>query len=309
MKFLREIVMLLQLADIDLKQGEPMCRHTSFQIGGPAAVMTFPKTAEQIVEILKICRQFSIKPVILGAGSNILAPDQGIDTVIIETRTAMNRVSELGDGLFEAQAGAAMARFAAFAMERGCTGLEFAHGIPGTVGGGVYMNAGAYGGEMAQVVESVTALAPDGSISELFAQELALSYRHSRFMEEPLVVLSVRVRLQKGDREEIRKKMTELMSRRRESQPLEYPSAGSTFKRPQGGYAAAMIQEAGLKGLRVGDAQVSEKHAGFLVNRGSATCEDVLTLIRIVQDRVEENTGIRLEPEVQILEVTKPCGF
>lgn len=309
MKHLREFVTLLQMADIDLKQGEPMCRHTTFQIGGPVAVMAFPNSPEQVGEILKIARRYEITPMILGAGSNILAPDEGLDTVVIELRKAMNRVEERSKGKFEAQAGAAMARLATFAMERGYTGLEFAHGIPGTVGGGVYMNAGAYGGEMCQVVTGVTAMDRAGNLLDIPADKLDLSYRHSRFMNEDLVILSVRVKLEKGDREEIRAKMSELMTRRRTSQPLELPSAGSTFKRPATGYAAAMIEAAGLKGLRVGDAQVSEKHAGFVVNRGRATCKDVLRLMEQVQDRVEQDTGVRLEPEVRILEVQKPCAF
>ena len=309
MKHLREFVTLLQMADIDLKQGEPMCRHTTFQIGGPVAVMAFPNSPEQVGEILKIARRYEITPMILGAGSNILAPDEGLDTVVIELRTAMNRVEERSKGEFEAQAGAAMARLATFAMERGYTGLEFAHGIPGTVGGGVYMNAGAYGGEMCQVVTGVTAMDRAGNLLDIPADKLDLSYRHSRFMNEDLVILSVRVKLEKGDREEIREKMAELMTRRRTSQPLELPSAGSTFKRPATGYAAAMIEAAGLKGLRVGDAQVSEKHAGFVVNRGRATCKDVLRLMEQVQDRVEQDTGVRLEPEVRILEVQRPCAF
>ncbi len=309
MKHLREFVTLLQMADIDLKQGEPMCRHTTFQIGGPVAVMAFPNSREQVGEILKIARRYEITSMILGAGSNILAPDEGLDTVVIELRTAMNRVEERSKGEFEAQAGAAMARLATFAMERGYTGLEFAHGIPGTVGGGVYMNAGAYGGEMCQVVTGVTAMDREGNLLDIPADKLDLSYRHSRFMNEDLVILSVRVKLEKGDREEIRAKMAELMTRRRTSQPLELPSAGSTFKRPATGYAAAMIEAAGLKGFRVGDAQVSEKHAGFVVNRGRATCKDVLQLMEQVQDRVEQDAGVRLEPEVRILEVQKPCAF
>lgn len=309
MKYLREFVTLLQLADIPLKQGEPMCRHTSFQIGGPVAVMVFPENVEQMQEIFKIAAQFHISPMILGAGSNILAPDQGLDTVVIETRTNMNQAQRLEDGTITAQCGMTMARLATIAMEHGYTGLEFAHGIPGTVGGGVYMNAGAYGGEMQQVVTNVTAMDRKGHVLELPAEELRLSYRHSRFMEEDLVILSATVRLQKGEREEIRAKMAELMTRRRTSQPLEYPSAGSTFKRPVGGYAAALIEASGLKGLRVGDAQVSEKHAGFVVNRGRATSHDVLELMKQVQEKVQADSGICLEPEVRILEVQKPCAF
>ena len=309
MKYLREFVTLLQLADIPLKQGEPMCRHTSFQIGGPVAVMVFPENVEQMQEIFKIAAQFHISPMILGAGSNILAPDQGLDTVVIETRTNMNQAQRLEDGTITAQCGMTMARLATIAMEHGYTGLEFAHGIPGTVGGGVYMNAGAYGGEMQQVVTNVTAMDRKGHVLELPAEELRLSYRHSRFMEEDLVILSATVRLQKGEREEIRAKMAELMTRRRTSQPLEYPSAGSTFKRPVGGYAAALIEASGLKGFRVGDAQVSEKHAGFVVNRGRATSHDVLELMKQVQEKVQADSGICLEPEVWILEVQKPCAF
>lgn len=309
MKYLREFVTLLQLADIPLKQGEPMCRHTSFQIGGPVAVMVFPENVEQMQEIFKIAAQFHISPIILGAGSNILAPDQGLDTVVIETRTNMNQAQRLEDGTITAQCGMTMARLATIAMEHGYTGLEFAHGIPGTVGGGVYMNAGAYGGEMQQVVTNVTAMDRKGHVLELPAEELRLSYRHSRFMEEDLVILSATVRLQKGEREEIRAKMAELMTRRRTSQPLEYPSAGSTFKRPVGGYAAALIEASGLKGFRVGDAQVSEKHAGFVVNRGRATSHDVLELMKQVQEKVQADSGICLEPEVRILEVQKPCAF
>lgn len=309
MKYLREFVTLLQLADIPLKQGEPMCRHTSFQIGGPVAVMVFPENVEQMQEIFKIAAQFHISPMILGAGSNILAPDQGLDTVVIETRTNMNQAQRLEDGTITAQCGMTMARLATIAMEHGYTGLEFAHGIPGTVGGGVYMNAGAYGGEMQQVVTNVTAMDRKGHVLELPAEELGLSYRHSRFMEEDLVILSATVRLQKGEREEIRAKMAELMTRRRTSQPLEYPSAGSTFKRPVGGYTAALIEASGLKGFRVGDAQVSEKHAGFVVNRGRATSHDVLELMKQVQEKVQADSGICLEPEVRILEVQKPCAF
>ena len=309
MKYLREFVTLLQLADIPLKQGEPMCRHTSFQIVGPVAVMVFPENVEQMQEIFKIAAQFHISPMILGAGSNILAPDQGLDTVVIETRTNMNQAQRLEDGTITAQCGMTMARLATIAMEHGYTGLEFAHGIPGPVGGGVYMNAGAYGGEMQQVVTNVTAMDRKGHVLELPAEELGLSYRHSRFMEEDLVILSATVRLQKGEREEIRAKMAELMTRRRTSQPLEYPSAGSTFKRPVGGYAAALIEASGLKGFRVGDAQVSEKHAGFVVNRGRATSHDVLELMKQVQEKVQADSGICLEPEVRILEVQKPCAF
>ena len=302
MEHLRELITKLQLAGVMLKQGEPMCRHTSFQIGGPAAVMTFPESQEQAADIFRLAARYGARPVILGAGTNMLAPDEGLDTLLLETRTGLTEIRDLGDGVLEADCGVTMARLAAFAMERGLSGLEFAHGIPGTVGGGVFMNAGAYGGEMRQVLEAVTVMDFAGNVWDIPAEEAGLSYRHSRFMEEELLILRARVRLSSRDREEIRAYMTELMSRRRSSQPLEYPSAGSTFKRPRVGYAAALIEEAGLKGRTVGGAQVSEKHAGFIINRGRATCRDVQKLMKEVQETVYARSGILLEPEVRVME-------
>ncbi len=309
MEHLREMITDLQLAGVPLKQGEPLCRHTSFQIGGPVAVMVFPETEEQLREVFRLSGQYRVKPMVLGAGTNVLAPDQGLDTLMIETRTGLTAIVDLGNGLLEAECGVTMARLATFAMERSFTGLEFAHGIPGTVGGGIYMNAGAYGGEMKQVVAGVTVMYPNGTTEEIPAASLDLGYRHSRFMEEDCVILRVQVQLQKGNREDIRARMTELMGKRRASQPLEYPSAGSTFKRPKEGYAAALIEQAGLKGRRVGGAQVSEKHAGFVINREKATCEDVLALMAQVEEEVYRSSGIRLEPEVRVMEVKRPCGF
>ncbi len=305
MEHLRELITKLQLIGIPLKQGELMCRHTSFQIGGPVAVMVFPESEEQVGEIFRLSKQYHVFPMVLGAGTNVLPPDDGLDTMIIETKTGLNGIRDLGDGILEAQSGVTLARLATFAMERGFSGLEFSHGIPGTVGGGVYMNAGAYGGEMKQVVTAVTVMYPNGTVEEIPSEYLEMGYRHSRFMEEDCVILRVRVRLQNGDRDEIRAKMSELMSRRRNSQPLEYPSAGSTFKRPEVGYAAALIEQAGLKGLTVGGAQVSEKHAGFVINRGRATCRDVLELMQKVEDAVYKNSGVRLEPEVRVMEVKR----
>lgn len=306
MRNIREFVTSLQLAGISLKQGELMCRHTSFQIGGPVAVMAFPDSPEQAEKIMTIAGTLEIKPMIMGAGSNMLAPDEGLDTVMIETRTNMTEIRLLDETRIEAQCGVTLAKCAVFAMENGLTGLEFAHGIPGTLGGGIYMNAGAYGGEMSQVVESVTMLLPDGTLKkDVPVEELGLSYRHSRFMEEDAMILSAVLKLGVGVREDIRSTMTELMGKRRASQPLEYLSAGSTFKRPATGYAAALIDEAGLKGFRVGDAQVSEKHAGFVINRGRATCRDVVSLMEQVQARVLDNSGVTLEPEVRVLEVKR----
>lgn len=301
MKHLRELITQLQLAGIMLKQGELLCRHTSFQIGGPVAVMTFPESQEQVAEIFRLSALYDVHPEVLGAGTNLLAPDEGLDTLLLETRTGLTGIREVEDGLLEAGCGVTMARLATFAMERGLSGLEFAHGIPGTMGGGVYMNAGAYGGEMCQVVDQITVMDFTGKVWDIPAREADFSYRHSRFMQEELLILRIRVRLQPGRREDIRARMTELMEKRRSSQPLDYPSAGSTFKRPKTGYAAALIEEAGLKGLTVGGAQVSEKHAGFVINRGRATCADVRKLIQEIQDTVYAHSGIHLEPEVRMM--------
>ncbi len=303
MKNIREFVTLLQLAGVPLKQGELMCRHTSFQIGGPVSVMVFPEGREQMMEIIRLSRKYGIAPMIMGAGSNILAPDRGLDTVMIETRTNMTKMELLEGHRIKAQCGVTLAKLASFAADQGLTGLEFAHGIPGTLGGGVYMNAGAYGGEMSGVIESVTLLHRDGRVEEdVPLDELGLSYRHSRFMEEDSIILYAILKLQPGDQTAIRDTMTELMKKRKTSQPLEFPSAGSTFKRPKTGYAAALIDEAGLKGLTVGGAHVSEKHAGFVINRGRATAEDVLSLMEEIARRVKEHSGVELEPEVRILE-------
>ena len=227
-----------------------------------------------------------------------------MDTMVVETRTAFNRVQSQEDGTLYAESGATLAKLANFALDQGLTGLEFAHGIPGTVGGGVYMNAGAYGGELKDCIVSVTVLEADGTIKTIEKEDLDLSYRHSRFMNEDSVILGAAFRLEPGDKAAIKAKMTELMGRRRTTHPLDYPSAGSTFKRPREGYAAALIEGCGLKGLSVGGAMVSTKHAGFVVNTGRATARDVKALMAQVQKTVLEQTGISLEPEVRILEVS-----
>lgn len=308
MEHLNEIAAAFRQASIPCAAREPLSRHTSFQIGGPAALFCEPQNKRQLARAIAVCRQAGVRYYLLGKGTNILFADEGFDGVVIHIGEVLGDIECNGLSV-TAQAGAALSKVCIAAANEGLSGLEFAYGIPGCVGGAVYMNAGAYGGEMCQVVTGVTAMDRAGNLLDIPADKLDLSYRHSRFMNEDLVILSVRVKLEKGDREEIRAKMAELMTRRRTSQPLELPSAGSTFKRPATGYAAAMIEAAGLKGLRVGDAQVSEKHAGFVVNRGRATCKDVLRLMEQVQDRVEQDTGVRLEPEVRILEVQRPCAF
>ena len=292
------------LPGLQMRRDEPLCRHTSFRIGGPAAVMVFPKTEDELIAALRLCADLETVPAVLGAGTNVLAPDEGLPGVVISTRE-LNDIRMVGDCEIEAECGVTLARLAVFARDRGLTGLEFAHGIPGTVGGGMYMNAGAYGGELVQVAVSARFLTLTGEVREYHGEEMGLSYRHSAFMEQTGLIVSARFRLRPGDPEAVTARMRELMEKRKASQPLELPSAGSTFKRPVGGYAAALIQEAGLKGFRVGDAAVSEKHAGFVVNLGHASSADVLTLIARVRETVKARCGIELEPEVRIWDSDK----
>ena len=287
------------LPGVPMQAAEPLAKHTSFRIGGPAEVLLCPRSEAELGAALAVCRAEGISPRILGGGTNILAPDGGVPGVVISTR-GLDGLELTGDGLITAGAGVPLARLALFAQKNGLTGLEFAHGIPGTVGGGMYMNAGAYGGELVQVAVSARFLTREGELLTLEGEAMGLGYRRSAFMAMSGVIVSASFRLTPGDPEAILARMRELMERRKASQPLDLPSAGSTFKRPVGGYAAALIQEASLKGLRVGDAQVSEKHSGFVVNLGHATGADVLTLIARVRDRVKANSGIELEPEVRI---------
>lgn len=290
-----------QFPGLELRREEPLSNHTSFKIGGPAP-MAFPVSAQMLVDVYRWCLAQDVQPLLIGAGTNILAPDEGMDRLVICTK-GLSKITDMGNGILEAEAGVPMAKLACAARDLGLTGLEFSHGIPGTVGGGVYMNAGAYGGELCQVVISTTAMLPDGSIWEAEGEEQEFSYRTSAFQKKGAVILKSRVRLQPGDPAAIAARMRELMEKRKSSQPLELPSAGSTFKRPVGGYAAALIDEAGLKGKGIGKAAVSEKHAGFVVNLGGATAADVLATMEMVQKEVMEHSGIRLEPEVRIWQV------
>jgi UDP-N-acetylmuramate dehydrogenase len=281
-----------------------MSRHTSFHIGGPAKRMAFPDSGEQVVTLLEVAEDCGARPLVIGNGTNLLVVDEGLDRLVIDTTQGLNRL-EVGPeaNTIRAEAGVSLAHLADFACKQGLTGLEFAHGIPGTLGGAVCMNAGAYGGEMKQVAQSAEVLFPGQGIRTLSCEELDLGYRHSLLTDCPeTVVLSAVVALSPGNPEAIRETMRDLMSRRKASQPLEYPSAGSTFKRPAGYFAGTLIDQCGLKGLTVGGAQVSEKHAGFLINRGGATFADVIGLICQVQQRVLAETGVQLEPEVKIIE-------
>ena len=289
-----------ELSDLLILRDESLSRHTTFHIGGNASLMIFPQSVKELCVCLKLLSKQGIKPTVLGAGSNILAPDEGITTPIICLRERFSSVHLLDDTTVIAEAGASLAKLATFAKDCSLTGLEFAHGIPGTVGGGVYMNAGAYGGEICTVAQKVTVTDFAGNLKEILCDKDTFGYRTSLFEGKDMIIVSATFCLQKGDKEQISQTMRELMERRRASQPLDLPSAGSTFKRPVGGYAAALIDEAGLKGTTVGGASVSEKHAGFIVNKGAASAKDVRKLIELVQDTVEEKTGIRLQPEVRI---------
>ena len=297
--FQRKLTTLLP--KIELRFDEPMARHTSFRIGGPAEAIAFPKSADELCEILKVVVLLDCKCFILGAGTNVLAPDEGIDGLVICLKDCLGGMYKVNDTTIRVAAGVTMTRAAVFAANLGLSGLEFAHGIPGTVGGGVYMNAGAYGGEICQVCTSVDVMTMDGTIKTYRGDEMRFSYRHSRLEDEGGIVLSADFVLTPKPENEIRATMQDLMNRRKKSQPLDLPSAGSAFKRPVGGYAAALIDQAGLKGFRVGDAAVSEKHAGFVVNLGNAKAEDVVKLLKEVSDSVFANSGILLEPEVRIL--------
>ncbi len=288
------------LPEIDLKMNEPLSKHTSFHIGGAAEVMAFPKTTEQLTAVLKVAKQLNVVPRILGAGTNVLAPDEGVSGLVICLKNVLGSVKRLRNGMIRAYAGATMTKLANFAAGQELSGLEFAHGIPGTVGGGVYMNAGAYGGEISQVCSRVAVMDMEGNCRLLSNEEMGFSYRNSRIQQENAIVLFADFSLQPQQEAVIRQRMKELIDKRCASQPLELPSAGSAFKRPAVGYAAALIDETGLKGYRIGGAAVSEKHAGFVVNLGQATADDVKTLLKAVADRVEEEKGIRLEPEIRI---------
>ena len=285
---------------LDLRENEPMAQHCSFRIGGPAAALALPRSTEELEALCAYLRTAGVRPLLIGNGTNILPPDRGLDRFVIASCPGVGRVEVAGDSL-TANCGATLASAAMAAAGAGLTGLEFAHGIPGSVGGGVIMNAGAYGGELKDAVVETEYLDEDLVRRTVTGSEHGFSYRHSVFSGREVVLLRTRFVLAPGDRDAIQGKMRQLAAKRRASQPLEMPSAGSTFKRPAGGYASALIDQAGLRGCSVGGAQVSEKHAGFVVNTGNATCADVLRLMEHIQKTVYARSGIQLEPEVLVL--------
>lgn len=287
-----------ELPELELRRDEPMCRHTTFKVGGPATLMALPGTEEELLAAVRTAQEEGVVPLYVGNGSNLLVDDAGLDAFVVKTAPRVSRV-EVRENTMRAGAGISLAQLAVEAADHGLTGFEFAHGIPGSLGGAVVMNAGAYGGEMCQVVSGVRAVDGQGQVHELAGDACGFSYRHSRFSAGGWLILAAEVSLSPGDPAVIRGRMEELMAKRKAKQPLEYPSAGSTFKRPEGHFAAALIEGCGLKGLTVGGAQVSAKHAGFVINTGSATCRDILELMDQVRERVFRETGVALEPEVK----------
>ncbi|MBQ9272166.1 MAG: UDP-N-acetylmuramate dehydrogenase [Mogibacterium sp.] len=283
---------------------EPMSRHTSFRIGGPAAALVLAGNDYELTTVLRTVSETGAEHIIVGNGSNLLVADEGYPGIVIKLtgEYEMLMQNKYDPRIVRAGAAVLMSRTAAFLTERGLSGFEFASGIPGSIGGSVFMNAGAYGGEIKDVVSSVRVMDRDGSrVRTLSNEDMQFSYRHSKAEEGDMIILSAEMKLSMDDPAEIAKRVSELQGRRNAKQPVNYPSAGSTFKRPVGGYAAALIEQSGLKGYRVGGAEVSEKHSGFVINRGGASCEDVLGVMRHVREKVYEDSGITLEPEVRLI--------
>ena len=291
------------LPGMSLLENEPMAAHCSFRIGGPVRALAAPESVSSLAKVCSILKDHELAPFILGNGTNLLPPDEGLGELFMISTEKLQKLFLLPDGAVYAEAGVSLSKLASFAWQNGLKGLEFASGIPGSVGGGCFINAGAYGGEMKDAVESVVCLSvQDQGLYELAAEQCAFGYRKSYFSTHPgCVILSAVFRLQPGDKDEIAAKMRELNEKRRSKQPLELPSAGSAFKRPEGHFAGALIEQAGLKGYTVGGAQVSPKHAGFVVNIGGASSHDVYDLMMHVRNTVYRESGVQLEPEIIIL--------
>jgi len=291
-----QIISFFENCNIEIKTNENMAKHTSFKIGGNAELFALPKSKEELKALLVIANKNNIPVFVLGNGSNILVSDNGIDGLVISTEK-LNNIN-ISENKIVCESGAVLSAVCNVALKNCLTGLEFAFGIPGSVGGGLYMNAGAYGGEMSQVVKGAYCLDFSGKEHYFKNEDMELSYRHSIFSKERYIITEIEFELEKGDGEEILEKMQELIAKRKDKQPLEYPSAGSTFKRPEGNFAGTLIEKSELKGFSVGGAEVSEKHAGFVINKGNATAKDVKDLIKKVQEKVYSDSGVKLEPEV-----------
>ncbi|MBO8158392.1 UDP-N-acetylmuramate dehydrogenase [Thermosyntropha sp.] len=283
-----------------LRFNEPMSNHTSFKIGGPADIVVLPESIGDIQKVLFFAREKGIPLFIMGFGSNLLVRDKGVRGIVIKIGNCLNDF-KVEDNEIYAEAGIRLSYLAKKAAENSLSGLEFAEGIPGSLGGAVFMNAGAYGGEMKDILKEVHAVSPDGEMKTFLKNEMRLSYRYSIFQDNGYIILGAKMQLKKGNKEQILVCMREFAARRREKQPLNMPSAGSIFKRPEGYYVGPMLEKLGLKGYRIGGAEVSDKHAGFIVNAGGATCEDVLQLIDYIKSKVREVYNVELEPEIKII--------
>ncbi len=297
----KELALLAENLGNEVILNAPMCKYTSFKCGGNASLLIIPNSVDVLKASVELCRKNALEPLVIGNGSNLLVTDGGINNVVIKIGSKMSELKLLDDNTIYAMAGASMKSLCVFTLENSLSGLEFAYGIPGTLGGGVYMNAGAYGGEMKDVLESVECIDTNGNLITIAKEDLHLGYRKSVFTENGYTIVSATLKLKKADKSEIKSAMDDKMARRKEKQPLEYPSAGSTFKRPEGYFAGALIEQCGLKGYTVGGAQVSEKHAGFVINKNKATATDIITLIHNVQNKVYDKFGVKLETEVKII--------
>lgn len=294
------LIKLFNELKCEYAENEPMSRHTTFKIGGAAKLVVYPESEEQISAIVQCAKENNIRLITVGNGSNLLVADEGIDACVMILDEHFAQIKLIGDDIIYASAGAMLIKACRFALENGLSGLEFAYGIPGSCGGGAFMNAGAYGGEMKDVLFKCSHIDKNGNAGFLEGDELKLGYRHSAYYENGCIITGLYMKMNKGDRAQIKAKMEDLISRRRAKQPLEYPSAGSTFKRPEGYFAGALIEECNLKGKSVGGAQVSEKHAGFVINKGGASCRDVLELCKLCSDTVEKEKGVKLEMEIRV---------
>ena len=296
-----EIALFAENCGATVIKDAPMKKYTSFRCGGNASVLVIPDSVDALKKIIDFCNIQNIKPLIIGNGSNLLVTDNGINGVVIKIGSDISKIELLDETTIRCEAGASLKSLCMFALENSLSGLEFAYGIPGTLGGAVYMNAGAYGGEMKDVLASVTHIDSDGNIGELTHGDLNLRYRGSAYTDNNYTIVSAVMKLQKADKKDIKAAMDDKLQKRKDKQPLEYGSAGSTFKRPEGYFAGALIEQSGLKGYTVGGAQVSEKHAGFVINKDNATSTDVINLIKDVQNIVYDKFGVMLETEVKII--------
>ncbi|MBR5246810.1 MAG: UDP-N-acetylmuramate dehydrogenase [Clostridia bacterium] len=297
----KEIALFAEKLGATVEFNAPMKKYTSFKCGGNASLLITPTSSDSLQKIISYCYTKNIKPLIIGNGSNLLVTDNGINNIVIKIGSKMSQIELIDETTIFCEAGASLKSLCMFALENSLSGLEFAYGIPGTLGGAVYMNAGAYGGEMKDVLFSCKHIDENGNVGEIEQNELNLRYRGSAYTDNGCTVVSAIMKLKKAEKTDIKGAMDDKLQRRKDKQPLEYPSAGSTFKRPEGYFAGALIEESGLKGYTVGGAQVSEKHAGFVINKNNATATDIITLIKDVQKIVFENSGIMLETEVKII--------